>query len=128
MRRVLKIGALVAAGVLALLAVAIPLAIGVRPIIGARSRPLTDRRFDSTPVRLERGRYLVTSVSGCLYCHGELDWQAPGFPVKAGTEGGGRRWDREGLPFVTAPNITPDRDTGAGAWYVRARDPRGHRS
>ena len=36
--------------------------------------------------------------------------------MKAGTEGGGRSFDHEGLPFVTAPNITPDRETGAGAW------------
>jgi len=55
-------------------------------------------------------------VSGCLFCHSELDWGAPGFPAKAGTAGGGRVWDREGLPFLTAPNITPDRETGAGAW------------
>jgi mono/diheme cytochrome c family protein len=85
-------------------------------VIGARIRPVTDRRFDATPARLERGRYLVTAVSGCFSCHSELDWEAPGFPVKGGTEGGGRVWDREGLPFVTAPNITPDRETGAGTW------------
>jgi mono/diheme cytochrome c family protein len=77
---------------------------------------LTDRRFDVTPARRERGRYLVTSVSGCFACHGEQDWKAKGFPVKPGTEGIGRVWDREGLPYVTAPNITADSDTGAGAW------------
>ena len=116
MRRSVKIVGFVAVGLLALDAVAVPMAIGIRPIIGARLRPVTDRRFDTTPARLARGRYLVTAVSGCFACHGELDWETPGFPVKAGTEGAGRVWDREGLPFVSAPNITPDRETGAGGW------------
>ena len=84
-----RIGGLVALCLFLLLAVAIPSAIGIRPIVGPRVRALTDRRFDATPVRLDRGHYLVTSVSGCLTCHSELDWQAPGFLVKTGTEGGG---------------------------------------
>jgi mono/diheme cytochrome c family protein len=116
MRKTLKVVGLLTAGLLTLVAVAVPMAIGVRPIIGPRSRALTERCFEATPARLERGRYLATSVAGCFSCHGEPDWRAPGFPVKAGTEGGGRVWDREGLPYVTAPNITPDRETGAGTW------------
>jgi hypothetical protein len=116
MRFPLKVGGLVTSGLLVLVAVAVPLAVGLRPIIGPKSRPLTERCFEPSPTRLERGRYLVTSVAGCFSCHGEPDWQAPGFPVKAGTEGSGRVWDREGLPFVTAPNITPDKETGAGTW------------
>lgn len=116
MRVTFKAGGLVVAGLLVLGVVAVPVAIGVRPIIGPRSRPLTTRCFDATPARLERGGYLVRSVAGCFSCHGEPDWEATGFPVKPGTEGGGRVWDREGLPYVTAPNITPDRETGAGAW------------
>jgi mono/diheme cytochrome c family protein len=65
---------------------------------------------------VERGRYLANSVSGCLYCHSALDWQSPGFPIRAGTEGGGKSFADEGLPFVSAPNITPDPETGAGRW------------
>jgi hypothetical protein len=72
-----------------LAAVAVPVAIGIRPLIGPRSRALTTRCFEPTPARLERGRYLATSVAGCFSCHRETDWQAQGFPVKAGTEGGG---------------------------------------
>jgi hypothetical protein len=94
---------------------ALPLVIGIRPIIGPRARALTDRTFESTPERLERGRYLATSVSGCVFCHSEVDW-ASGFIVKAGTEGSGRSWAEEGLPFLTVPNITPDEETGAGMW------------
>ena len=113
MRRWLKIGSL---ALLVLIVVGVPAVVGIRPIIGPRARPLTDRRFESTPQRMERGQYLATSVNGCLYCHSELDWQSPGFPVKAGTEGGGRSFAEEGLPWMTAPNITPDPETGAGNW------------
>lgn len=106
----------VLAALVVLLVVALPFVVGLRPIIGPKTRPLTDRRFEATPERLERGRYLATSVSGCLYCHGELDWTAPGFPVKAGTEGMGRSLADEAMPWVSAPNITPDPETGAGTW------------
>ena len=116
MGRALRMSGFVLAGLFVLVVVAVPLAVGVRPIVGPRVRALTDHRFDATPARLARGRYLVTAVNGCFSCHGELEWQSPGFPVKPGTEGAGRRWDREGLPFATAPNITPDPETGAGLW------------
>jgi mono/diheme cytochrome c family protein len=100
---------------LVLLAVAaLPAIVGIRPIIGPRARALTDRTFESTPARLERGRYLVTSVSLCFACHSELDWTS--FTVKPGTEGSGRSWADEGLPFLAAPNITPDGETGGGTW------------
>src|SRR5688572_27442372 len=106
MRRAIKIGGLVCLALIVILAIAIPAVIGIRPIIGPKARALTDRRFEATPQRLERGQYLATSVSGCVFCHAELDWAAPGFPPKAGTEGGGRSWAQEGLPWMTAPNIT----------------------
>jgi len=101
---------------LLLIAAAVPVLVGLRPIVGPRVRPLTDRTFERTPERLERGRYLVTSVSGCLFCHGETDWQTPGFPPRTGTEGSGRSWADEGIPWLTVPNITPHPDTGAGRW------------
>ena len=116
MRPLFKIGGLVLLVLLVVVAVAVPLTIGIRPIVGPKARQLTDRHFDATPQRLERGQYLATAVNGCVACHAELDWQAAGFPVKPGTEGGGRSWADEGLPWLTAPNITPNRETGAGAW------------
>lgn len=115
MRRWLKRLGLGLVALVVLLVVAIPAVIGIRPIIGPRARPLTDRTFERTPERLERGRYLATSVSGCVACHSEIDW-AQGFVVKAGTEGSGRTWAEEGLPFLTVPNLTPDPETGAGQW------------
>jgi mono/diheme cytochrome c family protein len=65
-----------------------------------------------TPV--ERGRYLVTTILACGNCHTPKD--AEGRPLE-GRElaGGGLSFD---LPFFagTASNITPDRETGIGAW------------
>lgn len=116
MRRGVKVGGIVLLVVLGIVAVAIPAVIGIRPIIGPKVRPLTDRRFEATPQRLERGQYLVTAVSMCQFCHSEVDWASPGFPVKPGTLAGGRSWADEGLPWITAPNITPDPETGAGNW------------
>jgi mono/diheme cytochrome c family protein len=116
---------------MALLAGAISATIGWRPFLGPRARALTERRFESTPERMERGQYLVEHVNGCVYCHSELDWNAPGFPVKTGTQGSGRSWAGEGFPFLTAPNITSDPETGGGKWsddaYARAiREGIGH--
>ena len=116
MRRWLKRLGLAVLAFLVLAAAALPAVVGIRPIIGPRARPLTDRTFERTPERLERGRYLVTSVTGCLFCHAEVDWQARGFTARAGTEGSGRSWADEGIPWLTVPNITPDPATGAGRW------------
>jgi mono/diheme cytochrome c family protein len=81
-----------------------------------RSRPLTDRTFERTPARVERGQYLAEHLLQCFVCHSERDWDAPGAPPKAGRKGAGAIMsEREGRRIV-APNITPDRHTGAGRW------------
>lgn len=101
----------------AILSVAISLTVGWRPFLGPRARPLTERTFESTPERLARGRYLANAVSGCMYCHSEHDWKAPGDPVIESNVGVGQVFFLEGLPgTIVAPNITPDSATGAGAW------------
>jgi cytochrome c553 len=73
-----------------------------------------------TPERIARGRYLAEAVAGCVHCHSDHDDTRFGWPVKAGTEGqGGFTFTREvgGVPgTLTAQNITPDVDTGVGAW------------
>ena len=67
--------------------------------------------------RLERGRYLTEHVTLCFDCHSRVDWKAPGGPVVAGTKGGGGPFPETNLPFpLNAPNISPDRETGAGTW------------
>jgi len=104
----LVLGALVSSGITA--------TVGWRPILGPKTRPLTDRRFEPTPARLERGAYLVRNVAGCLFCHSELDPSVERLPVKAGMDGAGRPFTAEDMPCLTAPNLTPDQATGAGTW------------
>ncbi len=100
-----------------LLAVGITFTIGWRPFIGPKVRRLTQRRFQSTPERLARGRYLFNGLTGCVECHSQRDMNQHGWPVTAGTEGGGQIFTLDGLPGrVVAPNITPDAETGSGAW------------
>jgi hypothetical protein len=98
-------------------AVGLPAMVGIRPFIGAKARPLTGRTFERTPARLERGRYLVTTAqTPCLLCHSPLD-TSPGYlKVRDGMALAGRNWEPDGLPFLSAPNLTSDPETGIGTW------------
>src|SRR5215510_8843225 len=96
-----------------LLAIAISLTIGWRPILGPRARALSSRNFERTPQRLERGRYIATAMSGCIYCHTPHNWSALDTPYIEGKEGAGELVPYAGLPGrIVAPNITPDPETG----------------
>jgi len=99
-----------------LISLGITFTVGWRPIIGAKKRTLTDRKFESTLPRLARGKYLVDSVSGCYGCHTDADWTKRGAPPVSGREGSGHIWSTEGLPWLVSPNITPDKETGIGNW------------
>jgi mono/diheme cytochrome c family protein len=100
---------------LVLVVVGLPAVVGIRPFIGPRARPLTDRRFEPTPARLERGKYLVTSArTPCMLCHSPMDTSGGEFRVKEGMVLAGRNWEPDGVPFVTAPNLTSDPETGIG--------------
>jgi mono/diheme cytochrome c family protein len=63
---------------------------------------------------VERGRYLVESILGCGNCH--TPKTPTGEPVASrNLAGGGLTFSLP--PFAgTASNITPDRETGIGAW------------
>jgi mono/diheme cytochrome c family protein len=64
-----------------------------------------------TPV--QRGEYLVTSIMTCGNCHTP---KGPGgAPQNDKLLSGGLRFD-EPVFDVTASNITPDKETGIGAW------------
>src|ERR1700685_4591967 len=82
----------------AVLVVAISLTIGWRPFLGPRARALTDRKFEATPERLARGRYLANAVSGCIFCHSEHDWKAPGDSVVESKLAAGQVFPLVGLP------------------------------
>src|SRR6202171_6568723 len=63
-----------------------------------------------TPV--ERGSYLVNTIMTCGNCHSP---KAPPDVVAGKDFSGGLRFNEP--PFdVTAPNITPDKETGIGRW------------
>jgi mono/diheme cytochrome c family protein len=92
--------------------------VGWRPFIGPSARALTDRHFEATEARLARGKYLVTGgVPPCMACHSELAPDAHGrLDVVPGMALAGRTFAPEGAAFVTAPNLTPDPETGTGTW------------
>jgi mono/diheme cytochrome c family protein len=118
MKRAMKIAGIVLGALALLLAGAITLTIGWRPFIGPRARPLTNRKFEATPERLARGKYLTENVLDCFTCHSQRDWTKHDPPLVPGTEGGGQDpFPLEGLPGkVYPPNISPDKETGAGNW------------
>jgi cytochrome c553 len=91
--------------------------LGPRAFLGPRARPLTARRFERTPERLARGKYLVDGVVTCRGCHSPHDWTQHDAPVPEGKEFSGSVMEEAGLPGrVVAPNLTPDIETGSGSW------------
>jgi mono/diheme cytochrome c family protein len=61
---------------------------------------------------IERGSYLVNTIMTCGNCHSP---KGPPAAVAGKDFSGGLRFDEP--PFdVTAPNITPDNETGIGNW------------
>jgi hypothetical protein len=81
-----------------------------------RLRALTDRTFERTEARVERGRYLTEHLLQCFICHSERDWDAPGAPPKPGRKGAGAIMSERDGRRIVAPNLTPDLETGAGRW------------
>jgi mono/diheme cytochrome c family protein len=88
----------------------------------ARSSEADEFRAEPSAARLERGRYLVEAVAHCLECHGEQDWEHHSSQPLPGRKGVGQLVTHEafnGEPFpegLVIPNITPDKETGAGTW------------
>jgi len=117
MRKLGKVVLAIVTVLVVVLIAAISATIGWRPIIGPKARALTSRKFESTPQRLERGRYLFNSLALCVDCHSPHDFKQPDHPIVAGMEGAGEPMPVDDLPGrVSAPNITSDPQTGAGSW------------
>ena len=110
--RILGYGILV---LLVLVALAVTFTVGWRPIIGAKKRPLTSRKFEATPERIRRGDYLVHAVINCMGCHAKHDEKADP-PVLVSKEGAGNVLYDDGKFRLVAANITSDPDTGLGKW------------
>ena len=75
-------------------------------------------KVEMTPERIERGRYLFQYVADCDGCHSERDFSRFGGPIVESGRGKGGLFPPElGLPgTIAAANITPDQETGIGAW------------
>jgi mono/diheme cytochrome c family protein len=115
-----KLGKILLISVIALcilLAVAISFTIGWRPFVGPKKRDVTDRQFERTPERVARGRYLVEAVAGCSVCHSPRDFTKHGAPMSPGMALAGQDLPLAGFPgTISAPNLTPDSETGAVSW------------
>jgi len=77
-------------------------------------RPLRDIRVARTPERIARGQYLTEGLLQCFLCHSERDWTKPGAPPIPALKGAG--YVRPDRPWLVAPNLTPDTETGTGTW------------
>ena len=87
------------------------------PPLAKNARPLRDVVFARTPARLARGKLLTEGLLQCFACHSDRDWTKPGAPPIVSLKGAGHVWwkKKDGWRLV-APNLTPDRATGAGTW------------
>lgn len=92
----------------AIAAAAFVFCVALLPFLPGASKPSESRTT---------GKYLVESVTICFECHSERDFSKPGWPIPPGRTGSGRILGGEGTPEQgVAPNISPDKETGIGAW------------
>jgi mono/diheme cytochrome c family protein len=88
-------------------------------VLHPKVRAAPELRASATPEAIERGRYLAHHVLGCVPCHSPIDEDRPGDFVIEGALLSGREFPvvPEMIPGkLVAGNLTPDRETGLGAW------------
>jgi hypothetical protein len=76
-------------------------------------------KLDRTAERIERGKYLFEVAFNCEHCHSETDGAKFTMPAKPDRIGVGQVMPTRqmGVPAdLTAPNLTPDPETGSGNW------------
>lgn len=111
MKKIVKVLLLLIAGVIVLAGIAGTYIYFFLPDMGKA----TDLKVETTPQRVERGKYLATSVAVCIDCHSTRDWSLFSGPMVTGTEGkGGEKFPPEfGFPGTFyARNITPAKMAG----------------
>lgn len=93
-------------------------------LVSKYARPLTGYQIASSTKRIERGKYLVNGVLGCFRCHAEVDSARPGWPALDYRLGSGNLLYKDDSIALYAPNISSDKETGAGTWsddmFIRA--------
>lgn len=111
MKKTFKVLLFIAAGIIVLVCFAAGSVYFFLPNVGKAP----ELKIDITPQRVERGKYLATSVAVCIDCHSTRDWSLFSGPLVAGTEGqGGEKFAKEfGFPGTFyARNITPYKLSG----------------
>lgn len=105
---------------LLLLIIVIPAAgIGYLYIRKPAQAPSSGIKVSMAPERIARGKYLFEIVSDCDGCHSQRDYARVDGPVVESGRGRGFVLSEmmPSLPgTIVAPNITPDQETGIGAW------------
>jgi hypothetical protein len=86
-----------------------------RLVAGPRARALTNRSFEETSARRQRGEYLAQGILACFRCHSDRDWKSPGAPPYPGKMGSGHDYKSDvpgWLPRILLP--TPKRVPACG--------------
>ena len=91
-------------------------AIGWQIVLGPDARPVSSQKFEVTPERLARGKYLAEGPVACFNCHTEHDFSNPEYPINLAKKGAGWSMPIPELNNIPARNITPDPETGIGTW------------
>jgi hypothetical protein len=113
-----KIGLRVLAGLGAVVALAVVAVVVKFYVLSPKSRAAPEMKAPTDAATVERGKYLVHHVTACIGCHSEVDETKPGDFYVPETLGRGRDFGEiPGSPIhIRARNITPDKETGIGAW------------
>jgi mono/diheme cytochrome c family protein len=82
-------------------------------MMSACGRPAEPKAEPDAKARIARGAYLANGVARCFWCHSPQDKGDPSTP-RPELLGSGDVLDEQ-VPIVAA-NLTPDRETGLGAW------------
>jgi hypothetical protein len=87
-------------------------------LLHPKSRDAPNVKAPATPEAIARGEYLANHVLGCTLCHSPIDERKPGDEVVAGKLFAGRVFPTSPeFPLkLVGPNISPDKETGIGAW------------
>lgn len=82
-------------------------------LAAANGAKAADKAAEKAESPTERGAYLVNTIMACGNCHTPRD--SDGKPIAGKALSGGLTFDTPAF-VATAPNITPDKETGIGSW------------